>query len=201
VRIAPAMLAAAIALSAVPLVSLMPAPVRASGGSCTNWTSTIEPPPEIAVYRVSEGTVETVDFRTYVIRVVSREWNVRQKALRMAGAQAVKQFAWYHVLHYRGGTYDGQCFDVRDTTADQLYADKPLSQIPRRVKRAVSKTWSWRLYRDDKFVMTGYRRGKKVACAADAGYRLYVRSARKCANQGWSATHILEVYYTADLAS
>jgi len=38
-----------------------------------------------------------------------------------------------------------------------------------------------------------------MECAEDAGYRLRVRSARKCANQGWSAGKILEVYYTAEL--
>jgi len=134
-----------------------------------------------------------------VKRVVSREWNVPQHALRKAGAHAVKQYAWFHVLHYRGGSFEGECFDVRDTTADQLYANKPLRQIPRRVKRAVNKTWNWTLVRGDKFPMTGYRRGADVACAEDAGYRLYVRSGRKCANKGWSAEKILTVYYTAKL--
>ena len=199
-RIAPAMLAAAIALTAVPFASLPATPVSAASGSCTEWSSTTEPPPEIRVYRVSQGVVETVKFKAYVKRVASREWNVKQRALRHAGAHAVKQYAWYHVLRWRGGTLDGECYDVRDSTADQLYSSKPLSQIPRRVKRAVNRTWSWRLYRDGKFIMTGYRRGKKgVPCAGDAGYRLYVRSARKCAKQGWSASKILQVYYTAEL--
>jgi peptidoglycan hydrolase-like amidase len=202
VSIAPAMLAMVAAVIAVPLASLtaVPAPaVDAARGSCTHWRSTTVPPPVIRVYRVSEGFVETVDFKDYVKRVVSREWNVKQKALRLAGAHAVKQYAWYHVLHWRGGKFEGQCFDVRDTTADQLYANKPLHQIPRRVKRAVNKTWTWTLMRGDKFPATGYRRGKRVACAADAGYRLHIRSARKCANKGWSARHILEVYYSAVL--
>ena len=35
--------------------------------------------------------------------------------------------------------------------------------------------------------MTGYRRGADVACGENAGYHLYVKSARKCANSGWSA--------------
>lgn len=202
-RIAPAMLAVVVAMFAVPFASLsaMPAEFVSAkhAGRCTDWSSKTDPPPTIRVYRVSEGFVETVDFKDYVKRVVSREWNVKQGALRKAGAVAVKQYAWFHVLHYRGGTYNGECFDVKDTTADQLYANKPLSQIPRRVKRAVNRTWSWRLWRGDKFIMTGYRRGKDVPCAADAGYRLYVRSGRKCANEGWKPVRILEVYYTADL--
>jgi len=200
VRIAPAMLAAALALTALPLASPTAVPVAAADGSCTDWSSTTEPPPEIRVYRVNQGFVETVPFKTYVKRVASREWDVKQGALRKAGAHAVKQYAWYHVLNWRGGMYEGECFDVRDSTADQLYSAKPLRQIPRRIKRAVNRTWSWRLFRGDKFIMTGYQLGKKgMECAEDAGYRLRVRSARKCANQGWSAGKILEVYYTAEL--
>ncbi len=203
-RIAPAMLALIASLLLLPVAAVQPAlvqPVSAAKGSCTNWTSRSEPPPTIRVYRVTEGFVEEVDFKHYVMNVVSREWNVKQGALRRAGAVAVKQYAWYHVLHYRGGKFDGACFDVRDTTADQLFANKPASQIPTRVKKAVNSTWSWRLYRGDKFPMTGYRRGPDVGCADNAGYRLYVRSARKCAKQGWSAQEILEKYYTADLAT
>ena len=199
-RIAPAMLA----IFASFIASVVAVPVHpvaaATGERCTEWTSKSTPPPTIRVYRVSEGLVETVDFKDYVMRVVSSEWNVKLRSLRRAGAHAVKQYAWYHVLHYRGGKLDGECFDVRDTTSDQIYRAKAIEQIPKRVKEAVNSTWTWRLYRDGKFIMTGYRRGKKdVACAEDAGYRLYVRSGRKCAQQGWGAARILQVYYTATL--
>jgi peptidoglycan hydrolase-like amidase len=177
----------------------VPATPVAAATQCTQWTSRSQPPQTIKVYRVSEGRVETVDFKHYVMRVVSREWNVDQRELRKAGAHAVKQYAWYHVLRWRGGTYNGKCYDVKDTTADQLYANKPLDTIPYRVKKAVNATWTWRLWRSDKFIMTGYRRGDDVPCAADAGYRLYVRSGRKCAAKGWSAERILRTYYTATL--
>ncbi|MEX2548168.1 MAG: SpoIID/LytB domain-containing protein [Chloroflexota bacterium] len=197
-RIAPAMLAifasVFIAGFAAPVQ-----PVAAATGQCTNWKSREEPPPDIAVYRVSEGFVERVAFRDYVARVVSREWNVKQVELRKAGAVAVKQYAWYHVLRWRGGTYEGKCFDVRDTTSDQLYSSKPVEDIPAPVWQAVNATWSWRLWRGEKFPMTGYRRGADVACAENAGYRLYVRSAKRCAAKGWSASRILRVYYTATL--
>lgn len=197
-RIAPAMLAVFVSVF-VAAFSAPVQPVTAATGHCTNWTSTTAPPPDIAVYRVSEGFVERVDFKQYVVRVASREWNVDQGALRRAGVVAVKQYAWYHVLHWRGGTYDGNCYDVKDSTADQLYSSKPIRQIPRRIKRAVNATWSWRLSRDGKFPMTGYRLGDRVPCAEDAGYRLYVRSARRCALEGWSAERILTTYYTATL--
>jgi hypothetical protein len=170
-------------------------------GHCTQWSSEKVPPPTIRVYRVNEGMVEEVEFRIYVTRVVSREWNIKQRELRKAGAMAVKQYAWFHVLHYRGGSFNGQCFDVKDTTADQLYSSKPLRKIPRGVKRAVQNTWSWRLHRPDgTFPMTGYRRGHKRDCAQDAnGYKLWIRSAKKCAKAGWSAQRILETYYGSKL--
>jgi peptidoglycan hydrolase-like amidase len=177
-------------------------PVAAATGQCTDWDSRTQPPQTIAVYRVSEGFVERVDFKHYVINVVSSEWNVEQPALRRAGAVAVKQYAWFHVLKWRGGTYNGECFDVKDTTADQIYKAKAFDIIPDRVKKAVNSTWSWRLNRDGRFFMTGYRTGQKgMACAEDAGYRLMARSAAKCANKGWSAGRILRKYYTAQLTT
>ena len=201
-RAAPAVLAIFASVFAFPFVAPA-APVLASAGpkQCTQWTSTTQPPQTIKVYRVSEGRVETVDFKDYVMRVVSREWDVPQSALRKAGAVAAKQYAWYYVLHYRGGTYNGDCFDVKDTTADQLYADKPMGTLPHSVKKAVNATWSWSLRRGSAFPMTGYRRGSDVPCAQDAGYHLYVRSAKKCASQGWSAEQILSTYYSATLST
>jgi hypothetical protein len=200
VRIATAMLAICASLIAIPFA--VPVSTVAAGAGperCTNWSSRTEPPETIKVYRVNEGFVETVDFKHYVYRVVSREWNVENARLRRAGAVAVKQYAWYHVLHYRGGKFNGQCFDVKDTTADQLYSGKPIEMVPDRVKKSVNESWTWRLYRDEKFPMTGYRVGQYVGCAADAGYKLYVRSARKCIARGWSTERLLQVYYTARL--
>jgi hypothetical protein len=174
----------------------------ASDEQCTNWTSKTEPPPDIAVYQVREGIVERVDFKLYVARVVSREWNVKQVELRNAGTVAAKQYAWYHVLHWRGDSYNGACFDVRDTRADQLYAAKPADQIPDVVWKSVNDTWTWQVLREGKFIMTGYRRGEDVRCAKDAGFRLYARSALDCVEQRhWDATRLLEVYYNADLVT
>jgi hypothetical protein len=209
VRIAPAMLAGRVAPAALVILAsyiaspfVVPvSPVAASAGAtqCTKWSSTTTPPLTINVYRVSEGKVDTVTFKDYVMRVVSREWDVKQAALRQAGSVAVKQYAWYNVLHWRGGKYNGTCFDVKDTTADQLYANKPISEIPLTVKNSVNSTWTWSLHRNGTFPMTGYRTGQILPCAADAGYRLYVRSARRCAINGWGAARILSVYYTANV--
>jgi hypothetical protein len=202
-RLNPALLAviASLLLIVMPGSSgLSQSAAAATGEQCTNWTSREEPPPDIAVYQVREGLVERVDFQLYVARVESREWNVRQEELRNAGTVAAKQYAWYHVLHWRGGTYNGQCFDVRDTTQDQLYAAKPAEQIPAGVWESVRSTWTWQVFRDGRFIMTGYRRGEDIRCAKDAGFRLYARSALDCVQQRhWDAGRLLEVYYNADL--
>ena len=199
-RIAPAVLAIFASFIALPITMPATALAGSKPQQCTKWSSTTEPPPTINVYRVSEGTVDTVDFKDYVLRVTSREWNVKQAALRQAGAVAVKQYAWYYVLHYRGGKYNGSCYDVKDTTADQLYAAKTVSTLPNDVKSAVDNTWSWTLHRASKFPLTGYRRGSDVACGADAGFHLYVKSARKCALAGWSAEQILAKYYSGTVS-
>jgi len=199
-RIAPAVLAIFASFIALPITMPATALAGAQPQQCTKWSSSTQPPPTINVYRDSEGKVDTVDFKDYVLRVVSREWDVKQAALRDAGAVAVKQYAWYYVLHYRGGKSNGTCYDVKDTTADQLYAAKTVSTLPSSVKSAVDNTWSWSVWRAGKLPLTGYRRGADVSCGANAGYHLYVKSARKCADAGWSAQQILAKYYTGSVS-
>jgi hypothetical protein len=183
----------------VPVSAGSPAPVEASSRSCTGWTSTVVPPTSIRVLR-RDGVVATVKFKTYVAKVMaSGEWPSHlPSALLRAGAQASKQFAWYHSLrgNHRSSfvTASGKCYDVVATTRDQLY--KPGASVTRKQKRAVNAIWDLSLYRDNKFILTPYRAGQKVPCAADAdGKRLYAKSARRCAANGWSATRILRTYY------
>jgi len=107
--------------SAVPGHGLVP---HAAAASCSGWSSNSTPPPTIRVYRNATGAVETVDFKAYTKNVLSREWigSWTTESLR-SGALAVKNYAWYQVLHWRGGTNaDGACFDLRDDTWDQVYA-------------------------------------------------------------------------------
>ena len=99
-----------------------PPPDNNPPDQCTAWSSNSQPPPTIRVYRVSAGRVDEVDFKSYVMGVVYREFNSRYPALRQSGAVAAKQYAWYQVLHYRGGMFNGECYDVKDTSADQLYS-------------------------------------------------------------------------------
>ena len=69
-------LLAALLASAGQTPVTLPAPVGAAGaaGACGTYTSHATPPTTIRVFRTATGAVETVDFRTYVKNVLSREW-------------------------------------------------------------------------------------------------------------------------------
>jgi hypothetical protein len=176
------------------------APAEASSRSCTGWQSRDVPPKTIRVYRTAKGKVEVVDFRRYVQVVTALEWpNYMPMAAIEAGAVAVKQYAWTkttagsHRPSFRTGS--GACYDVVDTTRDQLYKPER-AKVGANVKRAVDRTWGTHLRRNGKLFMTGYRSGSKVACGRDAdGKRLYARSVADCARKGHSSNDILVMYY------
>src|SRR5450759_980406 len=111
-----ALLAATVWLPTV----LMPPVVQAA--VCTGWSSTTTPPATIRVLRSATGVVQAVGFETYVKVVMPAEWpsSWPMESLR-AGAVAVKQYAWYHAMHYRGGTGTGGCYDVVDNTVSYTH--------------------------------------------------------------------------------
>lgn len=186
----------------VPVSLATPEPVAA--GSCTGWTSTIVPPDYIRVLK-RDGTVAKILFKKYVVKVMaSGEWPSRlPMALLRAGAQASKQFAWYHSLkgnHRRSYVNArGQCYDVTPWTKDQLFrAGADVTDKQRRARNAI---WDLSLFRNNNFILTPYRAGTVKRCAADVdGKRLYARSAKRCAWKGWSGSRILRTYYSGDNA-
>ena len=121
IRLIGGIVAAAVALGALALPGAMPA--QAGSARCTGWTSTLVPPTSIRVYRTATRRTVTVPFRTYVEKVMAAEWGAGAPvaALRV-GAVAVKQFAWYYAIYWRGGRdAAGRCYDVRDSSIDQVY--------------------------------------------------------------------------------
>ena len=179
----------------LPTVSTPPV-VQAA--ACTGWSSTTAPPPTIRVLRSATGVVETVDFKTYVKVVMPAEWPSTwgQEVLR-AGAVAIKQYAWYYTMHYRGGTGTGGCFDVIDNSNDQIYSPTR-TQYASEIQ-AVESTWAESITKGGTFVFTGYRPGANVACGVDAhtlgGNYLMQHSAVDCAIAGKTGEQILEIYY------
>lgn len=200
---------ATVALGAVLGVSLLiPAdaidpPVAAAGSSlnrCNGWNSTTRPPDSIRVLRRRSGRIERVPFRKYVITVLGKEWpSYLPQPVVEAGAVAVKQYAWYHALGRARVSRDGRCYDVHDGVGDQLY--KPnRARVREDHYRAVNATWDIRLLKNGRLFMTGYRRGHVTRCGRDAtGWKLYARSATRCAYRGFDYLDILRTYYSPDL--
>src|SRR6187431_2358975 len=127
-----------VAIGLAPTATPNPA---SAADECGTYRSETAPPPTIRVFRTATGAVETVDFRAYLKNVLSREWisSWTTESIR-AGALAVKNYAWYQVLHWRGYVNEaGACFDVFDSTRDQVY--DPTRPTYAAMAAAVDATW------------------------------------------------------------
>lgn len=199
-------LAAILVLSAtiwLPAVSTAP-PAVASGAVCTGWTSTRIPPSTIRVLRTfgpAAGTVQTVDFRTYVKIVLAAEWPPTwPTAALVSGGVVVKEYGWYYAMNWRGGSGTGGCYDVADNNNDQIYWPEAKSPTAGQAA-AVDSAWYESITKGGSLFLTGYRSGSDVACGTDAdGAHLMQASARNCAAGGMSADQILQTYYFPGLA-
>jgi hypothetical protein len=170
---------------------------RVAAASCSGWTSQTQPPTTIRVFRHVSGAVETVDFRTYTKNVLSREWigSWTTESLR-SGALAVKHYAWYQVLHWRGGVNGaGQCFDLRDDTIDQVY--DPSKPTWSSASAAVDATWATRVLKNGAIFPTYYNAGAmNEACGANAnGWRMNQWGTQGCGLAGRTAAEIVLIYY------
>jgi len=180
------------------MASLLPglvAPVAAS--SCSAWTSETVPPPTIRVFRHAAGTVDTVGFQPYTKNVLSREWigSWTTESIR-SGALLVRNYAWYQVLHWRGGVNaTGACFDIRDDTWDQVY--DPSAPTWSTAAAAVDATWNGLVLRDGHIFPTYYNAGDiNEACGANAnGWKAYQWGTQACGLAGRSAAQIVLIYY------
>jgi len=198
------LLTAALALTAlIGLPTAMQPPVARAASVCTAWPSTRVPPATIRVLRTSgaaSGTVQVVDFKTYVQYVMAAEWPPTwTDAALQTGAMAVKQYAWYYTMHYRGGSGTGGCYDVADNNNDQIYQPESRTKKPAHLL-AIDATWTKSATKNGSFALMGYRSGASVACGADAdGFHLYQHSSLACANNGMTVDQILHVYFDPGL--
>ena len=187
---------AAIILAVVLAPVAGPAPTGAAG-ECGTYQSDTTPPPTIRVYRTASGAVDTVDFRTYVKNVLSREWisSWTTESLR-SGALAVKNYAWYQVMHWRGYVNGaGSCFDVFDSTSDQHY-DPSRPTYPS-MAAAVDATWATLAHKQARIFATYYNAGQpNEACGAGAnGWQMFQWGTQACGLDGRSAAQIMAIYY------
>jgi hypothetical protein len=168
----------AFTLGALAFPSAMPA--QAGSTKCTGWTSTLVPPTSIRVYRTATRRTVTVPFRTYVETVMAAEWGPAAPAAALrVGAVAVKQFAWYYAIYWRGGRdAAGRCYDVLDSSVDQIYDPRRATVAAHAA--AVASTWKVSLRKGERFFLTGYRPGVGICAANLDGWKLYQRDAVNC---------------------
>jgi hypothetical protein len=193
---------AAILATAMALPISSPPPATAAG-ECGTYASETAPPSTIRVFRTATGVVDTVDFRAYVKNVLSREWisSWTTESLR-AGALAVKNYAWYQVIHWRGYTNAaGQCFDVFDSTRDQHY--DPTRPTYAAMAAAVDATWATLALKNGRIFATYYNAGSvNEPCGANAnGWQMFQWGTQACGLAGKSAAQILAIYYTGATVS
>ena len=172
-------------------------PPTAAATECGTYRSETAPPPTIRVFRAATGAVQTVDFRAYVKNVLSREWisSWTTESIR-AGALAVKNYAWYQVLHWRGYLNEaGACFDVFDSTRDQVY--DPSRPTYAAMAAAVDATWATLATKGGRIFATYYNGGAPgETCGANAnGWRMYQWGSQACGIAGRSAADIMRTYY------
>jgi len=195
-RISAAGVLAAILAAAVAVPMSTPSPASAAG-ECGTYRSETVPPTTIRVFRTATGAVEAVDFRAYTKNVLSREWisSWTTESLR-SGALAVKNYAWYQVIHWRGYTNAaGQCFDVFDSTRDQHY--DPSRPTYASMVAAVDATWGTLALKAGRIFATYYNAGQmNEPCGARAnGWQMFQWGTQACGLAGKSAAQILAVYY------
>ncbi len=193
---------AAITLFAILAPPAAPTPASAAD-ECGTYASETAPPAAIRVFRTGTGAVETVDFRTYVKNVLSREWisSWTTESLR-SGALAVKNYAWYQVLHWRGYVNAaGQCFDVFDSTRDQHY--DPSRPTYASMAAAVDATWATLAHRNGRLFATYYNAGQvHESCGARAnGWQMFQWGTQACGLDGRSAAEIMAIYYPGVVVS
>lgn len=150
-------------------------------------------PTTILVYEVAAGRVVRVSFKDYVKDVLPNEWISSWPAESLnAGAMAVKSYGWYRALHSISKTSGGQCYDVKDNTADQVY--KPGS-AKASTSAAVDRTWSTRMTRSGNILQAHYCSTTTACGSYVVGDWMSQYGSRDQANAGKSYSTILRYYY------
>jgi hypothetical protein len=197
----------------------------------TLWTDTLHPPATIRVLRThgpNTGHVETVNFWDYVAVVMRAEYATgadKPPLWMRIGAITVKQYGWYKTMNWGGGrvtftttdpvtgvsTTTVECFDVKDTTADQIYKPQQtgpdgtvyLGHIPTpNIEKAMRETWNvtlrkWNATKSKSTLfLTGYRSGQAVPCGSDStGFKIYQASFMDCVVKNLTTYETLREYF------
>lgn len=173
---------------------------EASRTHCTAWNSRFTPPDTIRVLLPHNSHIVEVPLKTYVLRVMAAgAWpGNKPLASLQAGSIAIKQYAWYEILHWTPDKMKGnRCYDIRNGGAQgQLYRPKTgLRNWNRRQRLAVESTWNWSIRKNDRLFRTGWRGyGGKCGSMVD-GWHLFEDGVTDCARKGKNLKQILRIYY------
>jgi hypothetical protein len=141
------------------------------------------------------------------------------------GAITVKQYGWFKTMNWGGGrvsftttdpvtgltTTTTECYDVKDTTADQIYKPQQtgpdgtvyVGNIPTdKIETAMRETWDMSLRKwnakqnKSHMFLTGYRSGKAVPCGADStGFKIFQSSMYDCVVKNLTTYETLRRYF------
>jgi len=206
-----ALLAGALTACALAALLVAPATAAASGQASSSATGTsaaglpaaTAPPATIRVARRFPANdpggvivrVDTVDFRTYCVRVLSHEWappSAFSDAALRAGALAVKDYAWYWATHQtKLPDVAAWGADVDDTTNYQVYMDWDYGA---RYWDAVDRTWGTVMTRAGQVFQASYYAGQYSPAATD-GNHMTQWGSQYWAAQGMDERWILDFYY------
>jgi len=162
---------------------------------CSNYSDNSDPPSTISVYLLNEGGgVVDYSFQYYVEHVLPNEWVPSWPSASLeAGAIAVKEYAWYWVNNWRGGSHNGQCYDVDDSTNYQYFCASCATYTS--TNTAISQTWQWLARQNGSIFETSYVAGN-YTCANVNGIQMYQDGSYTCAQQGLQWQQIVSTFYS-----
>jgi Carboxypeptidase regulatory-like domain/Stage II sporulation protein len=177
------------------------------GHNSSGWTSQEETPPSIRVYMTGSGDIADYDFTFYEEHVLPNEWGSGAPyAALQAGAEAVRDYAWYFVLNGSKGTaanVDPCSFDVDDSTAYQYF--NPSLPTYSNTNNAVTSTATTVFSHGGTITETSYCSNFGTGCGADTppdtcgeyanGTSMSQIGSDSCADDGDTWQQILSTYY------
>ena len=185
----PTALVMAVVMASTLSVASASVPPDAEASSCQRHVSSSTPPTYIYVFRSHErGTsrprrVERWSLAAYVGAVMeSGAWPRTPYASGMVGAIAIRQSAWYYILHHQRGYHvDGRCYDI--SAGDQYIRREihPGHHLARTTRNIVHDIGTIHLTKHGRFFMTGWRGN-----SGRDGWHLYEDTITRLARHGWS---------------
>jgi hypothetical protein len=180
--------------------------------NCGGYSSNTTPPSTIRVLEYAQHTstgkpvagtetgIFSVDFETYVEDVLPDEWiSSWSPASLESGAMAVKTYGWYWVNNWRGGSYNGTCYNVDDSIDYMRYVPGSAASS---TNSAVSATWGTTMTKSGSIFEASFQATLTGSTgeACGSGLSNYPNTlsqwgSQNCASAGESWKTILSTYY------